>query len=455
MDITTLKYAIHISHLARVPLFVWSARGMGKSSAPRQYCQNNFHFTDANGKGIVPFGLRDVRASQMEASEIRGIPKDEPDKNWFRYLPPIDLPQGEFIDERGNTWGQVGDKMPETSPFYDRHKASNGDEADSAWPLKGKVAYHQGILFLDEPNRGEDDVLQAIFQLVLDRKAGGYELPSGWGIMAAGNPSGSKYRVNTMISDAAFLSRWCHVSVERSDAYVNGWLNYMYSVGYDRTIMDKVTQFCASNLDHLVQNEQGMEELSIEPNPRSWEMVAKVEQVLKLKGHEICNDSKILSDCRREILQGLVGISISSAYIEWSATIYPKDILEGGITEEIRKKLSELTRSELQGLVWGVANLATSIKNPPKNVISNGINFVVWLMRSKQKDLAVAYAKALTDSETESSLKGLTLVNPSIIKLMNSTGKIKDKIWLKALTEDPKMAEELQLTAYGEKIVLK
>jgi hypothetical protein len=468
MNVDQFVKAIEICHRADVALQAWGPRGLGKSTAPKAYCSGNFHFYDENGLGYVPYGIHDFRAAQMESSEVRGIPKDDAENNRFIYLPPPDLPQEEFVDEYANKWGKPGDEMPEVSPFYKKamKRAKDSDEAHNSgtarqeeeaakWPFKGKVALHQGILFLDEPNRGEDHVINAFFQLILDRCTGGYTMPTGWGIVLAANPSGTKYRVNTMVTDAAWVSRMCHVGIERTDEYVNGWLNYMNKlpaqIGADSDSISKITQFCASNLDHLVPNESSMEDIQIEPNPRSWEFVARIESSFIQHGGTIFDDDTEMKNIRRELLSGCVGMSVANAYMEWSTDIYPKDIINGEFTKDLKKKLKKLTRSELQGLTWGVSNYATSI-DPTEHQIDNGKEFARWLIDEGDKDLAVAYAKSLTSKELTSALKGVALVNPSIQRIMKKNGKMGDRKWYSAIVDDKKLAESIQITAWGEKI---
>jgi hypothetical protein len=452
MNVDQFEKAIEICHHANVPLQAWGPRGLGKSTAPKAYCQNHFHFYDSEGNGIIPFGLKDFRAAQLESSEVRGIPKDDAENNRFIYLPPPDLEQDEFVDERGNKFGKPGDKMPDKSPFYEMDvKKYNSDQVAERWPLGGAVALHQGILFLDEPNRGEDHVLNAFFQLILDRCTGGYTMPTGWGVVLAANPSGTKYRVNTMVTDAAWISRMCHVAIERSDSYVDGWMNYMHKLNSDHDSVARITQFCASNLDHLVPTENAMEDIQIEPNPRCWEFVARIETAFIKHGNEIFDDDAEMRNIRRELIAGCVGMSIGNAYMEWSTDIYPKDIINGEFSKNLDKKLQKLNRSEIQGLTWGVANYATSI-NPDARQIENGKQFARWLIDNRHKDLAVAYAKALTSKELSSALKGVALVNSSIQRIMKKNGKMGDRKWYTAIVDDKSLAESIQITAWGEKI---
>lgn len=60
------------------------------------------------------------------------------------------------------------------------------DFAYPAW-LPGEGDADEGILFFDEINRADVDVMGAALTLLLDRKSGSYEIPAGWRVWAAGN----------------------------------------------------------------------------------------------------------------------------------------------------------------------------------------------------------------------------------------------------------------------------
>lgn len=442
MNIKSLVLAIEICHKAGVSLHSWGPRGIGKSIAPRKYCSSRFHFEGNK----VPYGFVDIRAAQIEASEIRGIPKEDAANNRYIYLVMDALPQHEFIDENGNTFGRPGDVIPEVSPFYSQIKMDAiGTEAELEaeelmWPLKGKVEYYHGILFLDEPNRGEDDVLQALFELVLDGKTGGYKLPTKWGIYGAGNPSTSKYRVNVTASDTAYVSRWCHVPVTVNDEYISDWMQHMFSLGLDSGIIDKITQFTTSDRKNLVDvTEQCMDDLPIEPNPRSWEMVARVESVINHM-----DTSPMMEEVRREILQGLIGTSFANQYINWSLKIHPNDIINNGIDDKNLKKLTGLERVQLLSVIWGVVSLAANKTSEEK--IKNVLSFIKWLTKGN-KDLAVALAMALIADELGPQIKGIAIYNKSMQKLISKS--IDNKIWYKAITNDEILKAGLGNIAWG------
>ncbi len=111
-----------------IPVFIHGSPGIGKS-----YIVNEI----ALQKG---WEISDVRLSQMDPVDLRGIPAIVDHQTVW--MPPIFFPSD-----------------PEST----------------------------GILFLDELNSAPPSVQAAIYQLVLNRKIGEYELPKRWRIVCAGN----------------------------------------------------------------------------------------------------------------------------------------------------------------------------------------------------------------------------------------------------------------------------
>jgi len=129
-SISTTQLYGHINTLIQsdIPLFIHGSPGIGKSYIVADVAKNN------------SLELVDVRLSQMDPVDLRGVPSIK--ENQTVWMPPVFFPK----------------------------------EKDS-----------KGILFLDELNSAPPAVQAAIYQLVLDRKMGEYELPKGWRIICAGN----------------------------------------------------------------------------------------------------------------------------------------------------------------------------------------------------------------------------------------------------------------------------
>ena len=111
------------------PVMMWGPPGVGKSQMVIQIGERH----------DIP--VIDIRLSQMEPSDLRGIP--------FR--------TGERVE-----WAP-----PAMLPNAQRHGET-------------------GILFLDEITSAPPSVSAAAYQLILDRRLGEYEVPEGWAIFAAG-----------------------------------------------------------------------------------------------------------------------------------------------------------------------------------------------------------------------------------------------------------------------------
>ena len=168
------------------PVMLWGPPGVGKSQMVAQVAERH----------NAP--LIDIRLSQMEPSDLRGIP---------------------FRSEDEVVWA-----VPAMLPSVKRH----GEE---------------GILFLDEITSAPPSVSAAAYQLILDRKLGEYEVPDGWAIIAAGNRQGDRGVTYSM--PAPLANRFSHYEVEVN---MDDWVAWAYANNIDerRKAMMRSSLFCAS-----------------------------------------------------------------------------------------------------------------------------------------------------------------------------------------------------------------
>lgn len=141
------------------PLFTGEA-GLGKSQIVQQWVKKQ-QAKDPN------FGFLDLRIAYMEAPDLIGFPKEI---------------------ERDGKWRTI-----HCLPGF--------------WPTEG-----EGLLLLEEPNRGTTGVMNCLMQLLTDFKVHDYTLPRGWLIAACINPESSEYEVNAM--DAALKDRFEEFEIE-------------------------------------------------------------------------------------------------------------------------------------------------------------------------------------------------------------------------------------------------
>ena len=75
------------------------------------------------------------------------------------------------------------------------------------FPVEG-----EGLLLLEEPNRGVTQVMNCLMQILTDAKMDTYELPKGWIMAGAINPDSAEYDVNSM--DAALRDRFVEFEID-------------------------------------------------------------------------------------------------------------------------------------------------------------------------------------------------------------------------------------------------
>ena len=134
------------------PLFLWGPPGVGKS----EMCQ---HVVDSGELGKAK--LIDIRASLLDPTDVRGFPAPDLANNRMVWLPPVDFPTEE--------------------------------EA---------AKYDTIVMLFDELNSGAQSVQAALYQLILNKKVGQYELPKNVKIVAAGNRESDKGVTSRMPSSA-------------------------------------------------------------------------------------------------------------------------------------------------------------------------------------------------------------------------------------------------------------
>lgn len=186
------------------PVMMWGPPGVGKSQMVAQVAARH-------GVSVI-----DIRLSQMEPSDLRGIP--------FRV--------GERVE-----WA-----VPGILPHLDRHGP-------------------HGILFLDEINAAPPAVSAAAYQLILDRRLGEYQVPAGWAIFAAGNRQGDRGVTYTMPSPLA--NRFSHFEVETN---LDDWVGWAYRMAID----ERIIAFLRFRPELLFDFDPAHNPVAF-PSPRSWE----------------------------------------------------------------------------------------------------------------------------------------------------------------------------------------
>ncbi len=200
---------------SHTPVMLWGPPGVGKSDLIAQIGERH------NAPVI------DVRLSQMEPSDLRGIPFRE--------------------SNHGNH--SVEWAIPSMLPDEKRHGS-------------------QGILFLDEITSAVPSVSAAAYQLILDRRLGDYRVPDGWAIFAAGNRQGDRGVTYTMPSPLA--NRFSHYEV---DINLDDWVGWAYKHHID----EKIIAFLRFRPELLFDFDPAHNPVAF-PSPRSWQFAHQALQ---------------------------------------------------------------------------------------------------------------------------------------------------------------------------------
>lgn len=424
MKVSEIKQSILLCRDAGITSFLWGHRGLGKSSLHAQIARNNC------------WGFINMRCSQMEASDLRGLPDKEEGPNGVMtvYRHPADLPHGHGEEDICPACWR--DKNPDDL----KPDALKDAEIPKELFNRREGEYCKGLLFLDELNRAEDDVLQAGFELVLDYKVGLYRVPVGWSVHCAGNYMDG-YMVNNF-SDPAFLDRFCHLNLTNSEEYFKGWSEYMSQYGGSSKIM----QFVGFNPDSLIGKVKGEMGFSVQPSPRSWEFVAQIE--------EVCREKQYSSSVKRAVISGIIGSALALGYEQFTCELTPQDIMQHGMGAGNKDKLGKIHRNGRVGLIWGLAAAVKNVKKT-KGMMNNVIDFMEYLAKEPSadaRDLAVSLGRALCSTESE-ELAGAMLSNPNLARLASRWkqrhGNKDELSWINLINEREELQELMSKVSYG------
>jgi hypothetical protein len=203
---------------AELSLFLHGPTGIGKSNIVEQYCE---------GEDIE---LNVLLAAQLDPVDARGIPVPIPATKTTDWYPPGFLPKD-----------------------------------------------GEGILFLDELNRANQDTQSALYQLILDGRIGDYYLPEGWHIMAAGNRDVDGCMVQPM--SRALKNRFCHLEMESNYEDWHKWANkngiVEQLIAYMRWQPDALDEVKHATKDETGKAMEILNNAHAFGTPRSWEFVSR------------------------------------------------------------------------------------------------------------------------------------------------------------------------------------
>lgn len=187
-------------------------------------------------------------------------------------------------------------------------------------------------LFLDELNRATPEVMQAAFQIVLDRELNGWKLHPQTRVFAAIN-SGGNYMINEV--DPALLDRFWTIDLLPS---TNDWITWAKETG---NIHEYMIAFIIGN-DKWLDPPKGCDISMVSPSRRSWDRLNGALEKVGL--FETPDDPLFYSICL-----GYVGTEATIAFHGFVKTIdvqvTGKEIIED--YPNVKNKINKLGQEKL------------------------------------------------------------------------------------------------------------
>lgn len=254
-----------------------------------------------------------------------------------------------FIDVRGSTMDEA-----KVGGLPDMRAVDEKKVATFVVPSWFKTACERPcVIMLDELNRSMPTVMQAFFQIVLDRELGNdedgvpYRLHPDTRVVAAIN-AGSEYDVNEM--DPALLRRFWVCDVEPT---VADWTDWAEETGLDKILVEFIKQEPV----HWRVDPASVEPGTVVPTPASWHRLSDslVHMNLapeKLAGNEVPGHFY-------SVLTGFIGVEAAIAFRDfvknYELQITAEDILGGKVKAA---DLEDAPASQLAGLVEKISTHA-------------------------------------------------------------------------------------------------
>lgn len=289
------------------PLFTGEA-GLGKSALVK-------HWVKIQKERNPDFFFIDLRIAYMEAPDLIGFPETE------------------LLD---------GKKVTDHAP-------------PKFWPRDPNT---EGLILLEEPNRGTTGVMNCLMQVLTDRIIHQVILPENVIIAACINPDSAEYDVNHM--DAALRNRFEEFEVEYDPI---GFMEFMDQQGWH----EDITMFCESGA-WLYKKPGEIAEGERYISPRTWE---KAQAALKAD----VKDNRIQ---HRLVMTSVLGRSIGNDFHKFSfeeAPVTAKDLIDSRRNALKRLKKQSDPETYQGGMVaTTIESIIKSYGGPDKECPADKVN---------------------------------------------------------------------------------
>lgn len=225
------------------------------------------------------------------------------------------------IDEDGRTSNCPPNWLPYKNEVAEKKSAN---KVALTKLTKGIINPNGGIVFLDEINRGHEDIRQSLYQLVNKREIHTYKLPDGYTIVAAANPSNS---YETYEFDKALVNRFAWVKFQPE---VEETFEYLTNKHGSNPILDWLKT--DKSLVDLGDDDFNIDDMLLSPR--------MTENAILLYG-QIKDENKTT---KRKFLEALIQKEKVQAFLAFEEELQHinfKEILQGKKQEKVKQLLRD------------------------------------------------------------------------------------------------------------------
>ena len=318
MNVTETRDFLTLAWGTRKSVMMRGNHGIGKSAVIKAFHEH------MQGMHKEEWGFVDIRLSQQDVGDLRGIPFRINGSTFF--APPLWLPVHKDYQAQLTQWLTMAGEA--YTPFNKHSK---------------------GILFLDEFNRATREVLQCAFELVLDRRLGGVPIPDGWLVVAAINDDQDIYEVSRL--DAALLNRFAYIDFSPSS---EDWFRWA-APRVDAGIMHGAVYQYLRRMEHkLDPGKEDIIKAAEEGSPlftrRSWTALAEMMSEATKVGNDLTDVSTPGKErWAVEVFSSFLGGTQAIAFLSFIKTdfkvLHPRDIVDNW-NAGVKNHLQTLCKSQ-------------------------------------------------------------------------------------------------------------
>ena len=259
------------------------------------------------------------------------------------------------------------------------------------------------IFVLEEINRAQLDVQQAVLQLLTDKKIGPHNLPKNTLIIISINPAGDNNIYNVDELDPVFINRICTINIE---ADKDDWVKY----AIEKDFNDKIVNFINNEGEWLSVKPTQDKIGKALPSPRTWELASKILKMVEknnnLEGNLI------------DVLSGVIGQNAAETFVSRMNRPIPVkgEEIATKYDENIKNRLNSQNNSEMYFTrIDLISYLNKNKNNINKKEIENILRTLTDINENKSMEFISSFISEYTNNKFE-ELLGFDNIDKSLVE---------------------------------------